>query len=150
MATGKKKTAKKRKAKKKVAKKATRKKAAKKTVKKKVTKKVTKKTAKKKATKKTRTTTSSYVKRPLMVPIGRRIKEARVMVNMSRKDLAAKLGTSNQSLQQIEDGIRVSSIEKVHAIAKVLKVTPAWLLTGINLKLADDYITLAKKQLALA
>jgi ribosome-binding protein aMBF1 (putative translation factor) len=143
MATDKK-TAKKRKAKKTGTKRVA-KKAAKKTVNK---KKAAKKVAKKK--KVTKTTSSSYVKRPLMVPIGRRIKQAREVKAMSRKTLAAKLGTSNQSLQQIEDGIRVSSVEKIHVIAKVLKVSAAWLLTGINLKLAEDYLKLAKEQLSLA
>ena len=90
--------------------------------------------AKKKKRTKKEVINGAYSKKPLMIPIGERIKLAREQHGWSRKEFAAMLGTSNQSLQQIEDGIRVTSIPRVYDVAKVLCVSPEWILTGINVK----------------
>jgi transcriptional regulator with XRE-family HTH domain len=70
--------------------------------------------------------------------IGDRIKQQRESKNMSQVELAEKIGVSKQTLYKYENNIvtNIPSI-KLQSIAKVLEVSPAYLMGWEN-ELADD------------
>ena len=76
---------------------------------------------------------------PSMIPIGKRLAEAREKKGWTQERLAEKLGTSAQDLGQIEQGWRAASVPKLHAVARKLKVDPDWLLTGVDPNLAEAF-----------
>lgn len=61
--------------------------------------------------------------------IGDRIKKARKNLNISQTDLAEKIGSSKQTMHKYENNI-ITNIpsDKIELIAKVLGVTPAYLM----------------------
>ena len=64
--------------------------------------------------------------------LAERIKEAREARHMTQTELAEKAGyTSRASINKIEKGLVDVPRSRVEAIAKVLRVSPAWLL-GIS------------------
>lgn len=65
--------------------------------------------------------------------IGKRVGEGRRNINLSQQELAAKLESngwkiSRISLAKIEAGIRQVTDIEVMTLAKVLKVSPEWLM----------------------
>ena len=70
--------------------------------------------------------------------IGDRIKQQRELKNMSQVELAEKIGVSKQTLYKYENNIvtNIPSI-KLQSIAKVLEVSPAYLM-GWEDELSDD------------
>jgi transcriptional regulator with XRE-family HTH domain len=66
--------------------------------------------------------------------IGQRIKEERLKLNLSKRELARKIGISDAFMCQIEKGDRDFSVKKLIKFAEVFLVTTDYLL-GINLEL---------------
>lgn len=69
--------------------------------------------------------------------VGNRIKEARLNANLSQADLAAKLQVGNvilgqKAISRIEMGDRFVADYELLALSKNLKVSPNWLLTGMD------------------
>lgn len=63
--------------------------------------------------------------------VGRRIRIARQRHHLTQRALAKKLGVSYQLVQQYEQGRRLT-VERAHALADTLKVSPEWLLAGVG------------------
>ena len=66
---------------------------------------------------------------------GNRVKEARKKLRMSQSDLAAKLQIEEvimerDSVSRIESGTRFVTDYELFILAKILKVSIMWLLTG--------------------
>ncbi len=69
--------------------------------------------------------------------IGQRIKQRRLMLNMSQEELAFKLGyKSRSSVNKIEMGDRSLTQSKIKAIADALDTTPSYIM-GWDDELAD-------------
>jgi transcriptional regulator with XRE-family HTH domain len=77
---------------------------------------------------------------PEMVAIGRRLRAAREAAQFSQADLAEKVGTSSQDLGQVENGWRSASVPRLAKLAKVLKVSQEWLLSGMDPKVYDGLV----------
>ncbi len=66
--------------------------------------------------------------------IGKRLKEARNKQNMTQSDLSAALSVDfdiemqTRVIRRIENGERPVRDEELHALAKILGVTPDWLM----------------------
>jgi DNA-binding XRE family transcriptional regulator len=63
-------------------------------------------------------------------PLGLRMKERRKKLNISQSFLASKLSWSKSRISRVERGFRAISVEDAKKIARILKVTPVWILTG--------------------
>lgn len=72
------------------------------------------------------------------VEIGNRIAKRRIMLNLTQERLAEKSGLSTTFIGHIERATTKCSIETLMKICTVLKVTPDFLLLGVDDK-ADDY-----------
>ena len=73
--------------------------------------------------------------------VGIKIKELRLKINMSAKDLASKAQISVGMLSQLENGSTQGSVETLRKIARVLDTTLAQLFTNENtniIKASDD------------
>lgn len=79
--------------------------------------------------------------------IGQILKNRRLELGYTLEDIAKKIGTSKQTIQRYEAGI-ISNIpsDKIEALAKVLQITPAYLMGWENTPAIDNtpknYITL--------
>lgn len=62
--------------------------------------------------------------------IGERIRKLREALKMNQGDLAAALGVGQPEIAKIEKGERAISGAKAKVLAKVLKASPGWILTG--------------------
>ncbi len=62
--------------------------------------------------------------------IGERIRQARQQKRQSQKDLAARLGVTQATISQWENGDYAPERSKIGPLAKVLSVTPIWLEFG--------------------
>ena len=80
----------------------------------------------------------------MYVTVGERIRERRIALNLTQDELAKKLGyTSRSSINKIEVDAQHLPQSKIQAIAKILNVTPAYLMgwedeNGKSLKAVDD------------
>lgn len=68
--------------------------------------------------------------------MGRRVRSRREAKNMSRENLAEKLGVSPQFVADIEYGNKGVSINNLYLLCQILNVTADYLLAG-NLYMAD-------------
>jgi len=82
---------------------------------------------------------------PEMVGVGKRLQQARTTKGMTQADLAAKAGTSEQDIGQLENGWRSISIPRAYMLAKAVGVTGEWLVTGISPKTHAALVSAAKK-----
>lgn len=78
------------------------------------------------------------------VALGRRIRKARKIKNLTQEQLAEAVGLSLSFIGHIERGSRTASLKTVMDIANVLKTTPDRLLTdsiaqGAHKALSKDY-----------
>jgi len=64
-----------------------------------------------------------------MKGLGSRVKEARLEIGISQKELATLVNVSQQNIGKIETG-RSKATYTVVPLARALSVTPNWLLTG--------------------
>ena len=62
--------------------------------------------------------------------MGRRVRNRREAMNMSREDLAEKLGVSTQFVADIEYGNKGVSIRKLYLLCQILDVTADYVLAG--------------------
>lgn len=60
--------------------------------------------------------------------LGKKIKIARIELDMNQTDLAEKIGAKQKSISRYETGLSMPSIETLVKIAKVLKKTAAYFL----------------------
>lgn len=58
-----------------------------------------------------------------------RVKQRRELLGLSQKNIGDAVGVRQQTIQQIEDG-KIKRSRHIEKIARVLKVTPEWLLFG--------------------
>lgn len=75
---------------------------------------------------------------PINVKLGERIRAMRKLRAMTQTDLARQLGITFQQVQKYERGKNRLSVAMLLHIARILRVTPDLLLSGI---LADDEIS---------
>jgi transcriptional regulator with XRE-family HTH domain len=59
--------------------------------------------------------------------VGNRVRMQRMILGMSQQRLAAGIGVTFQQLQKYEKGTNRISASRLHAIARILKVSPAFL-----------------------
>lgn len=73
-----------------------------------------------------------------MITVGDRIKEQRELNKMSQVELAEKIGVSKQTLYKYENNV-ITNIpsDKVEDIAKILDISPAYLMGWENNLSAD-------------
>lgn len=62
--------------------------------------------------------------------IGQRIKERRKELKLTQKDIEKITGISNGNLSGIENGYSLPSANAVISLAKILKTSTDWILTG--------------------
>lgn len=60
--------------------------------------------------------------------LGKKIKIARIELDMNQTDLAEKIGAKQKSISRYETGLSMPSIETLVKIAKVLKKSVGYLL----------------------
>ncbi|MDM7321249.1 MAG: XRE family transcriptional regulator [Fervidobacterium sp.] len=63
--------------------------------------------------------------------IGERIRQARLSLGLSQAELAKLVGVSERTIRNYESG-EIKKPHHLHKIAKVLKVSPDWLLKGVG------------------
>lgn len=73
--------------------------------------------------------------------IGEKIKYLRTEKGITQKELASKLGTSQQNLAQYENGKRKPKLETIQKIANALNVDPLVLIGQISETLSDNLKT---------
>lgn len=71
--------------------------------------------------------------------IGRRIKSARLELNLTQEELADKLNFSIAFMSRIERGNTMINLKRLIQIAEILKVSPGYLLTGSDVT-SKDYL----------
>lgn len=71
--------------------------------------------------------------------IGRRIKSARLELNLTQEELADKLNFSIAFMSRIERGNTMLNLKRLIQIAEILKVSPGYLLTGSDVT-SKDYL----------
>lgn len=64
--------------------------------------------------------------------IGEKIKKAREEANLTQEDLGKKIGFSAMGISYLEKGQRKLKIEDLETIAKVLNISPAYLLESVT------------------
>jgi len=62
--------------------------------------------------------------------LGKKIKIARIELDMNQTDLADKIGAKQKSISRYETGLSIPSIETLMKISKVLKKPAAYFLEG--------------------
>lgn len=62
--------------------------------------------------------------------LGKKIKLARIELDLNQTELADKLGARQKSISRYENGISLPSLETLVKIAKVLKKPTAYFLDG--------------------
>ncbi len=60
--------------------------------------------------------------------LGKKIKMARVELDMNQTDLAEKIGAKQKSISRYETGLSMPSIKTLMKLAKTLKREPAYFL----------------------
>lgn len=60
--------------------------------------------------------------------LGKKIKIARIELDMNQTDLANKIGAKQKSISRYESGLSMPSLETLVKIAKALKKEPAYFL----------------------
>lgn len=67
---------------------------------------------------------------PEQMDIGKRIKEARTKLAMSREHMAEELNVSTQSVYNWETGRNIPALELLASLCQLLHMTVQFLLTG--------------------
>jgi len=62
--------------------------------------------------------------------LGKKIKVARVELDLNQSELAKKIGAKQKSISRYENGLSMPSIETLIKIAKALKKEAAYFLEG--------------------
>ncbi|MBQ4649127.1 MAG: helix-turn-helix transcriptional regulator [Firmicutes bacterium] len=73
-----------------------------------------------------------------MKEMGRRIKERRVVLEISREKLGNRLGVTQQFIADIEYGKKGMSLQKLYAMCQILGVTADYILAGERLDENDE------------
>lgn len=60
--------------------------------------------------------------------LGKKIKLARIELDLNQTDLAKKIGAKQKSISRYENGISVPSVDTLSKIGKVLKKTATYFL----------------------
>ena len=66
----------------------------------------------------------------LYTAISRRIKQARMVADMTQQELAFHIGVSRVSVTTVENGALRFSLPRLCKVAEVLRVSPEWLVFG--------------------
>lgn len=73
------------------------------------------------------------------IEIGKRIKIARTMRNVTLEDIANDIGVARSTIQRYEKGTIVTpKIPVLHAISKSLNINPAWLVLKSDKMILED------------
>ena len=72
-----------------------------------------------------------------MKSLSERIRKHRLVLKLSQKDLAIKLGLTQGSVAQMETGIRSPSVGILPKLAKIFVVSVDYLLTGQDAEMLD-------------
>lgn len=68
-----------------------------------------------------------------IIEIGKRIKKARHIRNVTLDEIASKVGVTKSTIQRYETGqIQNPKIPVLHSIANALNVNPAWIVGKVN------------------
>lgn len=71
--------------------------------------------------------------------MGRRIRNKREYLGMSREKLAEELGVSSQFINDIEYGYKGMSLKNFFSLSQILRLPADYLLAGIREKEDEDY-----------
>ena len=73
-----------------------------------------------------------------MAEMGQRVRSRRIFLEMSREQLAAKLGVTQQFIADIESGNKGVSLKRLYALCQILNVSADYILAGERLDESDD------------
>lgn len=71
------------------------------------------------------------------IQVGKRLREARINMNIDKSEIADVLGISVNHYQRIETGITGLSLEKMYVLYEKYQLDPAYLITGVSSKAMD-------------
>ena len=66
------------------------------------------------------------------VHVGRRVREVRLLRNLTQEELGEKIGVSYQQVQKYETGANRISASRLYRIAVEFDVLPGWFFEGIE------------------
>lgn len=79
---------------------------------------------------------------PVLVRVGSNIAEAREALGLSQQELADRSAVHRVSISKIENGLVNFNMITLQRLSHALRVTPATLLTGVDLTLLSRSIDL--------
>lgn len=79
------------------------------------------------------------IKQLNMKEMGRRIRNKREFLGMSREKLAEKLGVSSQFINDIEYGYKGMSLKNFYSLCQILRLPSDYVLAGIRENEENDY-----------
>ncbi|GGD10579.1 hypothetical protein GCM10011335_11830 [Aureimonas glaciei] len=66
------------------------------------------------------------------VHVGRRVRQVRLLKNLTQEELGQKIGVSYQQVQKYETGANRISASRLYRIAVEFEVEPGWFFDGIE------------------
>lgn len=84
-----------------------------------------------------------------MTEMGKRIRERRLFLSMSREELGVRLGVSVQFIADIESGSKGVSLKRLYALCQILGVTADYILAGECLEENDDLLRAREKVMGI-
>jgi len=82
---------------------------------------------------------------PIAIAVGRRIKDARVAVNMTQADLASRAGVTQGAISQVELGAHWPSLVLLIRTADPLSVAPSRLLGDTATPVRDETLEMVTR-----
>ena len=73
-----------------------------------------------------------------LMEMGKRIRERRTFIEMSRDKMASQLGVTQQFIADIENGHKGLSIKRLYALCQILGVSADYILAGERAEEEDD------------
>lgn len=65
-----------------------------------------------------------------MLPINQKIKNLRLLNNLTQREMASKIGMSQPAYKKLEDGYTQITLDRLHLICRVLKTSEIELISG--------------------
>lgn len=84
-----------------------------------------------------------------MTEMGKRIRERRLFLSMSREDLGVRLGVSVQFIADIESGSKGVSLKRLYALCQILGVSADYILAGECFEENDDLARAREKVMSI-
>ena len=89
--------------------------------------------------------TEKQRQKELALGVAERLREARLLVGLSRTELAAACGVGESTIGHCENSIRLPSIHLLMSLCHVLRISPQYLMNG-SLEAVDPELAARLKQ----